>query len=260
VQMVRIIGFAMAFAACSMTAAQALSAAAAGDEDTPTSFTKPAGEPGAPRQRPAAQSAPNGNPLWSVPLRMLTATRDRPLFSPTRRAPPAPVPVVAVSPAPPPPPPQPAAPDRPQLTLVGTISGGSEGIGVFVDELTTRTIRIRTSQDYAGWTLLAVTRREATFKKDDRQATLTFPVPGQGQPTPVSQPTQQIQPTQAAHTAHSTQPGGRALPAWLHSEVQLNPLASAQSSPPAPPGSELAPPPSPSGASPTAGRTRRRSR
>src|SRR5262249_59935905 len=48
-----------------------------------------------------------GNPLWAVPLSALTVTRDRPLFSASRRPPPpagvAPPPVVRAKPPPPPP-------------------------------------------------------------------------------------------------------------------------------------------------------------
>jgi hypothetical protein len=226
----------MAVAACGMAAAQAPPATAAGDENSAT------GSP----------AIPSANPLWGVPLRLLTVTQQRPLFSPTRRPPPPPVAVVA-APQAPPPLPQSAVPDRPQLTLVGTISSSSEGIGVFVEASTTRTIRIKTSQDYSGWTLLAVTRREAIFKRNDRQATLTFPVPGQGQPVPQTQPPQAAQ----AAAAPPAQPGGRpppvALPAWLHSgDVQLAQSASAQSASPEPPGSEFTLPPSRSGNSPAA--------
>ena len=28
---------------------------------------------------------PSGNPLWAIPMQLLTATRERPLFSPSRR-------------------------------------------------------------------------------------------------------------------------------------------------------------------------------
>src|SRR5436305_1923241 len=65
------------------------------------------------------RSDPSGNPLWAIPLSALTATRERPLFLPSRRAPAPAVagtPVVAVppprslssaEPASPPPAPQP---------------------------------------------------------------------------------------------------------------------------------------------------------
>src|SRR5881396_2769728 len=66
------------------------------------------------------RSDPSGNPLWAIPLSALTATRERPLFLPSRRAPAPAVantPVVAA-----PPPPSPAQPEQPPLTLVGAIA------------------------------------------------------------------------------------------------------------------------------------------
>ena len=62
-----------------------------------------------------------GNPLWTVPLNTLSATRDRPLFSASRRPPVVALPIVA--------PPQkhevlaPPPPERPSLRLIGTIVG-----------------------------------------------------------------------------------------------------------------------------------------
>src|SRR5438045_3679915 len=44
-------------------------------------------------------SAQSGNPLWTIPLASLTATRERPIFTPSRRPPP-PVQPIAVTPAP----------------------------------------------------------------------------------------------------------------------------------------------------------------
>jgi len=43
----------------------------------------------------APERAQIGNPLWAIPLDSLTITRDRPLFTPSRRAP---VPAVAAVP------------------------------------------------------------------------------------------------------------------------------------------------------------------
>jgi general secretion pathway protein N len=106
--------------------------------------------------------------------------------------------VVAAPPTPLPPTPQRVAPDRPPLSLIGTISGSPDGIGVFIEETTSRSIRIKTSQAYAGWTLVAVTRREATFQIGDRQATLTFPLPGQDRPRPAPPPAQAASDAQGA--------------------------------------------------------------
>ncbi len=73
---------------------------------------------------PAANDAPRGNPLWAIPLKGLSATRERPIFSPSRRPRAA---MAATTPYVPPRPAKTAAPDRPQLTLVGTIAGDKEG-------------------------------------------------------------------------------------------------------------------------------------
>src|SRR5260370_6901414 len=55
------------------------------------------------------------SPLAAQPLDRLSATRERPLFSPTRRPPPPPPPVVAAPAPPPPPPPPPHPPPSPVL-------------------------------------------------------------------------------------------------------------------------------------------------
>ena len=137
-----------------------------------------------PQQRAVEQPLePTGNPLWGVPLSTLTATRERPLFTPSRRAPaPAVAGPVAAAPALPPPPP-PAEPDRPQLVLVGAIANGSEGIAVFLDQATNNVIRLRTGQDHSGWVLRSVKGREATLQKDQQTTTLTLPVPGEAPAT-----------------------------------------------------------------------------
>jgi general secretion pathway protein N len=119
------------------------------------------------------------NPLWAVPLSALSATREHPIFSPSRR-PPAPPAVAAVN-VPAPPPPKPVEPDRPLFTLVGTIVGGRGGIGVFLDQAR-NVVRLKTGQDHDGWTLRAVRGREATFDKDRRTATLSLPAPGTERP------------------------------------------------------------------------------
>ena len=153
----------------------------------------------------ARERGPSGNPLWGMPLRVLTATRERPLFSPSRR-PPAP-PVVA-APAPPPRPvaaPKPPEPEHPLLTIVGTIVSASDGIAVFIDQATNGVIRLHTGQDHDGWVLRSVRGREAMFEKADRNATLALPAPGAlvgqapgapiGGPTLASQTMQPVQPT-----------------------------------------------------------------
>ena len=127
-----------------------------------------------------AERAPEGNPLWAVPLSRLSATRERPLFAPARRAPPpavAATPPPAAPPPPPPAPPKPAEPDRPQLSLVGTVSGEDDGIAVFVDSASKAVLRLKTGETHKGWTLRAVLRREARFEKGRETAVLSLPSP-----------------------------------------------------------------------------------
>ena len=138
-------------------------------------------QPAAP---PATALPPTGNPLWAVPLKSLSVTRERPLFSPSRRAPAPPV-LAAAYTVPAPSPSKPAEPNHPLLSLVGTIVGGSEGIGIFLDQATRDVVRLKTGQDHAGWILRSVRGREATFDKGERTATLALPPPGgetSGQP------------------------------------------------------------------------------
>lgn len=156
--------------------------------DLPPSNVMPAPvdmSPNAPQR--TVRSDPSGNPLWAIPLSSLTATRDRPLFLPSRR-PPAPAvagtPVVApVAPMAPPP----AEPEQPPLTLVGAVAGESEGYAVFLDQATNSVIRLKTGQDHSGWVLRAVKGREAILQKDRRTTTLALPVPG-AQTAPAATP------------------------------------------------------------------------
>jgi general secretion pathway protein N len=149
--------------------------------DTPESALGPGVEPQA--DRPAVpiarDSAPTGNPLWGIPLRVLTATRERPLFSPSRR-PPAP-PVVAAAPQPTRSfaPPKPPEPDHPLLTIVGTVVSENDAIGVFIDQATNEVIRMHTGQDRDGWVLRSVHGREASFEKNAKTSTLALPAPGE---------------------------------------------------------------------------------
>jgi general secretion pathway protein N len=123
-------------------------------------------------------NAPVGNPLWGVPLSAMSATTDRPIFSPSRR-PPAPPIIGAPPPAPRPPPPPTQEADRPPLVLVGTAVGGSRRLGVFLEEITQKLVRLEPGNGHDGWSLRRVERREAQFEKAPRTAILALrPGPG----------------------------------------------------------------------------------
>jgi hypothetical protein len=129
--------------------------------------------------RPRQESSLTGNPLWRVALSALQETRARPIFSPSRR-PPAP-PVVAAPPPPPPKPPAPKEPELLKLTLLGTVIGASDQIGLFVDETSKDVIRIRTGESHAGWTLRSIYQRSASFQKGHQETILVLPSPGSEQ-------------------------------------------------------------------------------
>jgi general secretion pathway protein N len=112
-----------------------------------------------------------GNPLWAIPFKDLSVTRERPIFSPSRRPPMSPVA------APPyvPPPPRPAEPQRPQLALVGTVVNANEGFGIFFDQVANAVVRLKTGEAHDGWVLHSVQGREATLQKDGETAVLALP-------------------------------------------------------------------------------------
>lgn len=114
-----------------------------------------------------------GNPLWGIPLNTLRATRERPLFSPTRR-PPAPAIVAAPPPTPvaaaPPP-----EPDQPELSLVGVVAGRREGFAVFISNTNHNVVRLRTGEGQDGWILRSVSGREAVLEKNNRTAVVELP-------------------------------------------------------------------------------------
>jgi general secretion pathway protein N len=140
----------------------------------PEPVETPAGRPSQALVKP---SEPSANPLWAIPLSRLTATRDRPLFLPSRRAAASGVTAVPAA-APMPSAPAPAEPEHPGLTLVGAIASETEGFAVFLDLATNTVIRLRTGQDHQGWVLRTVKGREATLVKASTSTTLMLPEPG----------------------------------------------------------------------------------
>jgi len=95
------------------------------------------------------------NPVSAIPLASLSATRDRPLFSPSRRPPP---PAAATDE---PAPPQPSA--SLALVLLGTVIGPSDRVAV-VARGDGPPASLRVGERSWGWRLLAVDPRSATFE------------------------------------------------------------------------------------------------
>jgi hypothetical protein len=138
-------------------------------------------------QTPGAQlPPPGGNPLWGIPMSALTATRERPVFSPTRR-PPAPPP--EPMPAAEPPAPPPAEPEQPLFTLVGTVTGKTENVAVVIDQTTKGLIRLHIGEAVSGWHLRSIDSRAMTVEKDNRRVTITLPAaPESAAPAPADLP------------------------------------------------------------------------
>lgn len=116
-----------------------------------------------PKQSEPVRETVAANPIWAPPIEVLAATRDRPLFSPTRRPPPPPVfTLAAANPAPA----RPPEPERPPLLLIGTVASETTAIAVFLDQKTSRTVRLRGGQSHDGWVLGAVYKKEVVLQKD----------------------------------------------------------------------------------------------
>ncbi|PZR88320.1 MAG: general secretion pathway protein GspN [Hyphomicrobiales bacterium] len=143
--------------------------------------------PTAPKDAGARQPPPGGNPLWGIPIGTLDATRERPIFSASRR-PPMP-PVVAQRMAAAPPPPKPAEPEHPLLTLVGTAIGKSKNVAVVLDRTTKTLVRLHVGETVSGWILRSVDSRTMTVEKSSQTVTLALPAPGSAplNPLPVSE-------------------------------------------------------------------------
>lgn len=122
----------------------------------------------------APERAQIGNPLWAIPLGTLPTTRDRPIFTPSRR-PPAPAVVVVPPAVRPTVVTRPAEPDKLKLTLIGTVVGETEGIGVFFDQATNNFVRMKTGEGHAGWILRSIKAREVTLEKGQQSETLRLP-------------------------------------------------------------------------------------
>jgi general secretion pathway protein N len=124
--------------------------------------------------REGARPLPGGNPLWAIPLSVLTATHERPIFSVSRR--PAQRAVVAppVDQASVPPPPKAAASERLSLALIGAVVGEGDAIAVLLDQTDQKIVRLHLGESHAGWELSSVAPREVTFKKAERTEVLAL--------------------------------------------------------------------------------------
>jgi hypothetical protein len=150
-------------------------------EAAPVSVAQPrpaTDEPNAEFEHPATPPV-DGNPLSKIPLSALSATRDRPLFSLSRRPPPklsALLPPPAPHPPPPPPPPPPR-PLAPPLTLLGTVVSQDKRVAIFFDQSARRNTRLQEGSEEEGWHLKSIFPRSAVVEKDGSTVTIELPKP-----------------------------------------------------------------------------------
>ena len=140
-----------------------------------TGIADAAGPSGAPRGPDPGAKARAGNPLWTVPLSALSATRDRPLFSVSRRPPIVAAPIVA-------PPPQkealaPPPPEQPLLTLVGTIVGPEASVAMIQGSNGEAISRLRVGQGNDGWRVGGIGFRSIVVEKGAQSVKLDLPRP-----------------------------------------------------------------------------------
>lgn len=126
----------------------------------------------APSRAADASEAGLANPLAVLSLEQLSATRERPLFSPARRLPAAPVP----APAPPEPVPVAAAPAPPQpapaLALLGIIADQDGARALVRTGASSEVLRLRLGDAVESWTVAEIGRTELVLQLGDRRETV----------------------------------------------------------------------------------------
>jgi general secretion pathway protein N len=129
-----------------------------------------------------AMPAVFGNPIAQLPLDSLSDTRNRPLFSQSRR-PPAPAPpdrpaMARVEHAPP----QQPTLSPPGVALYGIVVGAQGARAFIATGAAERIIGVRPGDDVSGWMVSAITERRLVLSRADRSATFTlFSVANAGQ-------------------------------------------------------------------------------
>jgi hypothetical protein len=116
-----------------------------------------------PSPPPLAGEGSLPSPLAAQPLDRLSATRERPLFSPTRRPPPPP-PQVAAAPPPPPAPP-------PNVALFGIVMDGDEARAVVRAGPAEKIMRVGIGDDIGGWKVAQIEGRRLVLALNGRIAT-----------------------------------------------------------------------------------------
>ena len=130
-------------------------------------------EPAPPPEPPPLPA--NANPLSALDLDSLTATRELPLFTPSRTPP-------AVVEAEPESEPEPVEaeiveetdPEPPPLELIGIVVTDAEQVVLLLDQSTGEVQRIRPGDDFQGWTVSIIDSRTVELVSEGSSQTLTM--------------------------------------------------------------------------------------
>jgi general secretion pathway protein N len=125
---------------------------------------------GAFAQAAVDQAASLSNPLAVQSLDALSATRERPLFAPSRRPPDPPAPaappsVVVASPTPP--------PEPPAITFYGVVME-PDGARALARGPSNESLRLRVGDEVGGWSVTGVDRRRLVLTLGERSETFSL--------------------------------------------------------------------------------------
>jgi hypothetical protein len=112
--------------------------------------------------------AASKNPLAAKPLELLSDTRERPLFAPTRRPPPPPPPPVVQQAAPPPPVPP------PNVVLLGVVTDENGPRVVVRSGSSDKVIRARLGEEIEGWQVAQIESRRLVLSHDARSVSFAL--------------------------------------------------------------------------------------
>lgn len=105
------------------------------------------------------------NPLARQPLELFAQTRERPLFSPSRRPPPPPPVAVRREPDPPPPPPEP-----PSVMLVGVISDEQGARALVRPNPMDKVREVKIGDEIGGWKVTEIAPRRIVLGLEQRSS------------------------------------------------------------------------------------------
>jgi general secretion pathway protein N len=125
--------------------------------------------PAYPSHAQGPATAALANPVAALSLEQLSATRERPLFSPARRIPTAP------EPAPPPPPvavAPPAPAPAPTLALFGIVADEDGARAIVRTGTSNDILRLRVGDVVESWTVAEIGRTEVVLRLGERSETV----------------------------------------------------------------------------------------